>query len=231
MNQSEKQILLACQNVTRTYMDSGEHLKVLDQVHFELGTGEIAAITGSSGSGKSTLLNILAALDRADSGEIFFKDEKLDPFQHEKINQWRLRSVGFVFQFHHLLPEFTILENILLPARQLNGFSKDDELRAMHLLEKVGVVDRSHHMPNECSGGERQRAAIARALINQPELVFADEPTGNLDRQNSDKLHDLIAKLNAEMGQSFVIVTHDPHLASLAHRRWNLVDGQLSEIS
>lgn len=220
-------LLLECRKISRTYLDSGERLRVLDEVDYELSSGEISAITGSSGSGKSTLLNILASLDRPDSGEVLYKGEALDHMKHDRINQWRLRSVGFVFQFHHLLPEFTILENILLPARQLNGFRKDDEIRAQHLLEMVGIQDRSHHMPNECSGGERQRAAMARALINNPSLILADEPSGNLDRQNTDKLHDLIQKLNEELGQSFIIVTHDDRLAQMAHRHWDLIDGKL----
>lgn len=221
------QIILECKNLTRTYLDSGEHLKVLDGLDFQLLSGEIAAITGASGSGKSTLLNILATLDRPDSGEVYYRGELLDLLNHDRINLWRSKSVGFVFQFHHLLPEFTLLENILLPARQLNGFSKDDELRARHLLEMVGIADRAHHMPNECSGGERQRAAMARALINQPSLILADEPSGNLDRQNTQKLHDLIEELNQKLGQSFIIVTHDDTLAKMAHRHWNLVDGKL----
>jgi lipoprotein-releasing system ATP-binding protein len=222
------EILLQCLGITKSYHDSGDSLKVLDALNFDLRKGEIAAISGSSGSGKSTLLNLLGGLDCADAGEVLFGGQPLPAMNHSLMDKWRLDSVGFVFQFHHLLPEFSLLENVLLPARNKSGFRKEDVARAMELLDKVGIASRAKHLPSECSGGERQRAAVARSLINRPAMVLMDEPSGNLDHHNTTKLHALIEELNRDLGQAFVIVTHDRELAARAHRRWYLDEGRCS---
>jgi len=216
-------VLLEARHVKRTFDETGETLEVLKGVDFTMQAGEMVALTGVSGAGKSTFLNIIGALDRPTSGEILFRGENLAQKSEKELDRYRSRHVGFVFQFHHLLPEFSALENVMLPAR-IAGLD-NPKARAEELLAEVGLENRLTHLPRELSGGERQRAAVARALVNRPDLVLADEPSGNLDESNSRALHELFRKLNEKWGQAFLIVTHDSHLASQADRQVGMSNG------
>jgi len=201
--------MLKATNITRNYND----LQVLKGVDIIVEKGEIVSIVGSSGAGKSTLLHILGSLDKANSGEIWINN------QH----------IGFVFQFHHLLPEFTALENVCIPG-WIAGTNKNDlEQRALELLKILGLQDRASHKPSELSGGEQQRVAVARALINNPDIVFADEPTGNLDSKHAQELHELFLHLQKTMGQTFLIVTHNEALAKMSDRVVHMKDGHIVE--
>lgn len=211
--------LLKTENLRRVFSETGEKLEILKGVNFEMNAGELVALTGSSGSGKSTFLNLVGMLDTPTSGEIFFKGKALSKFSDEEKDMYHRVQVGFVFQFHHLLSEFTAIENVCVPGRILGTSHKECKDRAAMLLETVGLKDRMKHLPRELSGGERQRVAIARALMNHPDLVLADEPSGNLDEANSAMLNELIGELNEKFNQAFLIVTHDEKLASFAKRR------------
>jgi lipoprotein-releasing system ATP-binding protein len=213
--------MLKAVNLTKKY---GE-LEILKGISLEVNAGEIVSIVGSSGAGKTTLLQILGTLDRPDDGT--FTIDGINPFalSQRELANFRNRKIGFVFQFHQLLPEFDALENIMIPA-MIQGISKKDAReKAFALLEKVGLQDRASHRPNEISGGEQQRIAVCRALVNQPNIVFADEPSGNLDTQNANELHELFFKLREELNQTFVIVTHNQHLAKQADRMLQMQDG------
>ena len=200
-------------------------LHVLKGVNCQVEQGEIVSIVGPSGAGKSTLLHILGSLDAPDEGEVYYDQEKIDFAQAKKLASFRNKKIGFVFQFHHLLPEFTALENICLPAF-IAGTSKERaEKEAMRLLDLMGLKQRSHHYPSEMSGGEQQRVAVARALINRPAAVLADEPSGNLDSSSAEELHQLFFKLRDELGQTFVIVTHNADLARMTDRTLEMNDG------
>ncbi|SHL02649.1 lipoprotein-releasing system ATP-binding protein [Fibrobacter sp. UWH4] len=211
--------LLQTINLRRVFSETGEKLEILKGVNFEMETGELVALTGSSGSGKSTFLNLVGMLDTPTSGEILFKGKALSKFNDAERDRYHRVQVGFVFQFHHLLSEFTAIENVCVPGRVLGTSEKECKERAAMLLETVGLKDRLKHLPRELSGGERQRVAIARALMNHPDLVLADEPSGNLDEANSAMLNELIGELNEKFNQAFLIVTHDEKLASFAKRR------------
>ena len=202
-------------------------LQVLKGIDLSIQTKEIVAIVGPSGAGKTTLLQIIGTLDRPQSGSICV--DGMDPFQlNEKERAaFRNRQIGFVFQFHHLLPEFTALENVMIPALIANRKYDDAKKKAKDLLDFLRLTDRMNHKPSELSGGEKQRVAVARALINRPSIVLADEPSGSLDSQNKDELHDLFFDLRKALGQTFVIVTHDMTLASLADRIIHLKDGRI----
>ncbi|MCF0215076.1 MAG: ABC transporter ATP-binding protein [Fibrobacteraceae bacterium] len=212
-------LLLETRDLRRVFHETGEELEILKGVNFSMKQGELVALTGSSGSGKSTFLNQLGLLDTPTSGEIFFKGKALSKFSSEEKDMYHRVQVGFVFQFHHLLSEFTALENVSVPGRILGTSVAECRERAEMLLETVGLKDRMKHLPRELSGGERQRIAIARALMNHPDLVLADEPSGNLDEANSAKLNELFGELNEKFNQAFLIVTHDDKLASFAQRR------------
>lgn len=202
-------------------------LTVLNDVSIDIMPSEIISIIGASGAGKSTLLQILGGLDNPTSGKIFFDDQEMNGFSASELAAFRNKNIGFVFQFHHLLPEFTAIENVCMPAF-IKGVSKSDATkRAKELLSKLGLADRIHHKPSELSGGEQQRVAVARALMNQPKVVFADEPSGNLDSENAQELHELFFKLREEFGQSFVIVTHNKELAQMADRTITMSDGKI----
>ncbi len=218
-------ILLETRALTKVYDETGERLEILKGVDFAIQSGEIVVLTGSSGSGKSTFLNLIGALDKPTSGAILFKGENLASLKSQARDRFHRHHIGFVFQFHHLLAEFTALENVMLPARITGANVQDCRERAENLLETVGLGGRLRHLPRELSGGERQRVAVARALMNNPDLVLADEPSGNLDEGNAEKLNELFAKLNAELGQTFLIVTHDARMASLATRRVHMHGG------
>jgi lipoprotein-releasing system ATP-binding protein len=202
-------------------------LEVLKGVDITINAGEILAITGPSGAGKTTLLHILGTLDKPDGGRVFFKDADLLGFGGSQLARFRNRNMGFVFQFHHLLPEFTALENVCIPAFIGGKSKKEAEAKAEELLKLLGVYERREHKPAELSGGENQRVAIARALINEPGIVFADEPSGNLDTQNARELNQVFLNLREKLGQTFVIVTHNPELAGIADREIKMVDGKI----
>jgi len=202
-------------------------LEVLKGVSLEVDKGEVVAIVGPSGAGKTTLLSILGTLDVPDSGEVWLAGQSLTGLKGNRLAAFRNANIGFVFQFHHLLAEFTALENVCIPAL-IGGMAKHDaEKRALVLLERLGVGSRAGHKPGQMSGGEQQRTAVARALMNEPSVVFADEPSGNLDSANASELHKLFFELRKEMGQTFVIVTHNEHLAQMADRQIVMRDGRM----
>lgn len=200
-------------------------LQILKGVDLEVQKGEIVTIVGASGAGKSSLLNILGTLDRPDSGELYINDIELNKLNNKSLSDFRNRQIGFIFQFHHLLVEFSALENVCIPAFIAGKSKSDAEKRAAELLDLLGLKDRVHHKPNQLSGGEQQRVAVARALINNPALIFADEPSGNLDSVNALELHELFIKLKNDFRQTFVIVTHNEDLANLSDRTVTMKDG------
>lgn len=203
--------------------------EVLKGVNGRISKGDFITIVGASGAGKSTLLHLVAGLDSYNSGSISFDGMSLGNLSKKELNDYRNKHVGLVFQFHNLLPELTALENITLP-RWISGKMDDSaERKANELLQLLGIEHRAHHLPNEMSGGEQQRVAIARALINEPALLLADEPTGNLDSANAAAVHELLLKLNQELGQTIVVVTHNKELAALGATKWSMTDGKLSE--
>jgi len=213
--------MIAVKSLNKSYGD----LLVLKNINLEIEPGKITVIVGASGAGKSTLLQLLGTLDTPDSGDIFIDGENVSSLSASQIAKWRNNSIGFVFQFHHLLPEFTALENVLIPARIGSKDIKVKEEKAKDLLKMLGLADRMHHKPNALSGGEQQRVAVARALINDPKIILADEPSGNLDSTNAKYLHDLFVRLRDEFNQTFIIVTHNESLAQLADRVVQITDG------
>ncbi|WKV14088.1 ABC transporter ATP-binding protein [Marivirga harenae] len=218
--------MLRAENIQKHYGD----LKVLDGIDFKLDAAKINAIVGPSGAGKSTLLHILGTLDQADSGELFFNDHDISKLSGSKLSNFRNSSIGFIFQFHNLLPEFTAEENILIPAYISKIDEKSSIARAKELMKILGIDKRADHKPGQLSGGEQQRVAVARALMNNPSIVFADEPSGNLDSKNAEELHSLFLKLRDEFGQAFVIVTHNKDLAAISDERHQMKDGKLSRL-
>ncbi len=216
--------LIGCRNIEKSY----GKLKVLNGISLDVQQGEIVSITGESGAGKSTLLHILGTLDNADSGTLFYQETDLLKLRGNKLADFRNRNFGFVFQFHQLLPEFSALENVCLPAWIAGKGRSEAEKRALELLTLLGLKDRAGHKPGQLSGGEQQRTAVARALMNKPGVVFADEPSGNLDSKNAQALHEYFLKLRTELGQTFIIVTHNVELAGMADRNVKMRDGQLA---
>lgn len=215
--------MLSVKNITKSY----QNLQVLKGVSLEIEKGEIVSIVGSSGAGKSTLLHIIGTLDKPDGGEIILKDHRVDQLKGKKLADFRNLHMGFVFQFHHLLPEFTALENVSIPAWLAGKKKKETEVNAKQLLEILGLKDRMENKPGALSGGEQQRVAIARALINNPDIVFADEPTGNLDSTNARELHKLFVQLKERFKQTFLIVTHNEELAQMSDRTLHMRDGNI----
>ena len=204
-------------------------LEVLKGIDLTIDKGEVVSIVGPSGAGKTTLLQIIGTLDKPDSGTVTINTTSIDKLSNNKLSDFRNLHIGFVFQFHQLLPEFTALENIMIPA-YIHGVSKRQaKKRAEELLDFMGLKDRAHHKPNELSGGEKQRVAVARALVNNPEVILADEPSGSLDSKNKQELHQLFFDLRDKYGQTFVIVTHDEELASLTDRTIHLKDGIIEQ--
>ena len=216
-------MILSAKNIFKSYGS----INILNDVSIKVNEGEIISIVGSSGAGKTTLLQIMGTLDTPDQGSL--KIGGIDPFKlhSKKLADFRNKSIGFIFQSHQLLPEFTALENIILPAL-IGGFSKSDSIiKAQELMKIVGIDNRSQHKPSELSGGEQQRVAVCRALINKPKIVFADEPSGNLDSKNAKELHELFFRLKKDLNQTFVIVTHNESLANMADKKITISDGKI----
>ncbi len=219
--------MIKAKNIHKYYED----LQVLRGVNVHIKKGEIVSIVGASGAGKTTLLQILGTLDRISNsnGSLIINGKDINILNEKKLAQFRNEHIGFIFQFHQLLPEFTALENVCIPAFIKKTPKATAEKRAKELLDFLGLSHRYNHKPNELSGGEQQRVAVARALINNPELIFADEPSGNLDSESAENLHQLFFKLRDQFGQTFVIVTHNEELANLADRKLTMVDGKIQE--
>lgn len=215
--------MIELRNICKSY----GNLQVLRDVCIDIGKNEIITIVGPSGAGKTTLLQIAGSLDRPDSGTVCYDGQDLARLNDRRLSEFRNRNIGFVFQFHQLLPEFTAVENAAMPALIAGTAKKKAMGRAEELLAHLGLGDRLRHKPSEMSGGERQRTAIARALVNSPQVVFADEPTGSLDSANRDEIRSLIADLRRDFGQTFVIVTHDPSMNGIADRVINMADGRI----
>lgn len=215
--------MIRAENIQKRY---GE-LEVLKGVSLEISEGEIVSIVGASGAGKSTLLHIIGTLDKADSGSVTIKGVEADKLKDKKLSDFRNTAIGFVFQFHHLLPEFTALENVCIPAFIAGKSEAEAQTKAKELLGFLGLADRADHKPSQLSGGEQQRVAVARALVNQPAVVLADEPSGNLDSQSAKELHQLFFDLRDKFNQTFVIVTHNEDLANMADRKLEMKDGQI----
>ena len=220
-------ILLRCQDLVKTYREGELETPVLRGINLTVMQKEMLAIVGSSGSGKSTMLHLLGALDTPTSGTVLFEQQDIYQWNGQQQAQFRNRELGFVYQFHHLLGEFTALENVAMPLLIGGMAVKKASQMATDMLGRVGLSHRISHRPAELSGGERQRVAIARALVNEPHLVLADEPTGNLDHKRATAIYELMCQLNRELGTAFVVVTHDRELAGKLHRQVHMVDGAL----
>lgn len=215
--------MIKVENIHKSFGD----LQVLKGIDLEVGKGEIVSIVGPSGAGKTTLLMIMGTLDKADSGSIFIDGQEIGKLSDKKLSDFRNKNIGFVFQFHQLLPEFNAKENVMIPA--LIGGAKfgEAESKALELLKMMGLENRIEHKPSEMSGGEKQRVAVARALVNNPAVVFADEPSGSLDSDNKEELHSLFFKLRDKLNQTFIIVTHDDNLALITDRTIHMLDGRI----
>lgn len=224
---NSKEALIRIVDLHKSYYDGEAELPVLQGLDFEVNTSEILAVIGASGVGKSTLLHIVGTLDRPTTGSVLYEDRDIFALPDTELARFRNQEIGFVFQFHHLLPEFTALENVAMGALIATANNKSVYKDAEALLDYVGLSERVSHYPNQLSGGERQRVAIARALINNPKVVLADEPTGNLDRRSSEAILELLWDLNAKSGQTFVIVTHNRELTEQVDRVVELVDGKV----
>ena len=221
------EIILQAKNIDKSFSNGKTKLSVLKNFSLDVEVGQIITIMGQSGSGKTTALNILGTLDQADAGVLSINGTQIHDMNETELSTIRNRDIGFVFQFHHLLPEFSAIENILMPT-WINGVD-DRRDRALDLIEKMGLSERKDHFPSQLSGGERSRVAVARALMNKPKLVLADEPTGNLDEKNANKLIDLLGKINKDFHQAIVLTTHNPKIARIGHKQFFLENGSLSE--
>ena len=222
-----KEAVIQCQNVGKTYDDGSLKVEVLRNIDFQVASGEGIGIIGASGSGKSTLLHILGGLDKPTSGEVKIQGQGLNSLSQVAIGRLRNRHLGFVYQFHHLLPEFSALENVMMPLLVARKSRTEAQAAAAEILEKVGLGSRMTHRPGELSGGERQRAAIARALVTKPDCLLADEPTGNLDRKNATHALEMMLELKHELGTALIVVTHDEQLAKRFDRVLTMDDGNL----
>jgi len=221
-------MILEAKNIVKTYKNGSKTLEVLKDINISLEQGEILSIMGPSGSGKSTLLNILGTLDDPDEGEILIKDVNISSLSEDNLAKLRNQSIGFVFQFHHLLPEFTAYENVLIPTQFFSGQEPKSKW-ADELFKYFELEDRTDHYPSQLSGGERLRVAVLRALINDPDLVLADEPTGNLDQKNASRLLDLFSKIQKDFNKSFILTTHNPQVAKIGTHSLYLENGSLNK--
>ena len=221
------EIILQAKNIDKSFSNGKTKLSVLRDFSLDVDVGQIITIMGQSGSGKTTALNILGTLDQADAGELSIHGTQIHDMNETELSTIRNRDIGFVFQFHHLLPEFSAIENILMPTWIKGADDRKDS--ALDLIEKMGLSERKDHFPSQLSGGERSRVAVARALMNKPKLVLADEPTGNLDEKNANKLIDLLGKINKDFHQAIVLTTHNPKIARIGHKQFFLENGSLSE--
>lgn len=219
--------MLRVENITKSF----DSLQVLKGVSLCVEPGEIVSIVGPSGAGKSTLLHIMGSLERPDSGSVFFNETNISKLGQRELADFRNRNIGFVFQFHRLLPEFSMIENVAMPALIAGDSKKEAFARAAKFIDYLGLTARANHRPNELSGGERQRAAVARALVNNPGVILADEPSGSLDSENRNELHKLFFDLRRDFGQTFIIVTHDEGLAASADREIRLSDGRIVSVT
>ena len=221
--------VLSCRSLVKSFpaKDGRDRLQVLRGVDLELKSGQMIAITGSSGCGKSTLLHLLGGLDRPDQGEVWWGEQALNGLSGNELANLRNRMIGFVFQFHHLLPEFSAIENVMMPALIRGDGSRSASNRAAVLLERFQLQDRMHHRPSELSGGEQQRIAMARALMNEPPVVLADEPTGNLDEENTEQMLELIFEIRSEFQTSFILITHEKDIAARCDVHFLLQNGQI----
>lgn len=226
---NEQAALLSVSSLSKSFWNDGLQIRVLSGVHFDVRSGEVVALIGPSGIGKSTLLNLIGTLDKPDDGQILYNGQNPLTLSDPELARFRNSHIGFVFQFHHLLPEFTALENVMLPVLVYEFDRSKAAKQASEILNRVGLGNRLRHRPAQLSGGERQRVAIARALVNNPLIVLADEPTGNLDTKNSDLLIELILELNQQYQRTFVIATHNPHIAARAHRVLTIADGTVTD--
>jgi lipoprotein-releasing system ATP-binding protein len=215
--------MISAKNIHKKYGD----LEILKGISVDINKSEVVSVVGSSGAGKTTLLTILGTLDRPTSGELFIDGTDVYKLNDKKLAAFRNLNIGFVFQFHHLLPEFDALENVCMPALIAKTSKKQAEIKAKELLDYLGLKDRFNHKPSELSGGEQQRVAVARALVNSPKIIFADEPSGNLDSKTAQELHQLFFNLRKELNQTFVIVTHNTELADMADRKLVMKDGNV----
>ncbi len=227
MSKNNAKFAIQVKDLYKSYNSGPQKVEVIKGLNLEIASGDVAIITGPSGVGKSTLLHVLGLLDNPDSGEIKIGGQDITNLNDEAIAKLRNETIGFVFQFHHLLPEFSALENVLMPLLIYDRVEQGKEY-ALHLLEMVGLSHRLQHKPRELSGGEQQRVAVARAIVNKPQIVLADEPTGNLDRANGDSLYNLLLKLNKEIDQTLLIVTHNEHMTSKASHLIELEDGKVA---
>jgi lipoprotein-releasing system ATP-binding protein len=223
------EIILETKNIFKSFQTTKKiKLNVLKGISLEIQKEKITVIVGASGAGKSTLLHLLGGLDRPDSGEIIYDDKNIFDFSDDKLAKFRNKNVGFVFQFHHLLPEFTAVENVLIPQLIDGTNLVKAKIHSEELLNTVGLNERLYHKPAELSGGEQQRVAVARAMANHPKIIFADEPTGNLDSANGEEIHKLILDLKTNLGVTFVIVTHNQSLVNLADQIYEIKDGKIA---
>jgi len=221
-------IILKTENLVKTFTTTKEiRLEILKSISLEIAEGKITLIVGASGAGKSTLLHLLGGLDKPDDGKIFYNSENILSYSEDKLAKFRNKNIGFVFQFHHLLPEFTAAENIAIPQMIMGKSLNNSINRAYELLNEVGLIERKDHKPAELSGGEQQRVAVARALANDPALILADEPTGNLDSENSKIISDLIIHLNSKYKKTFVVVTHNKEMLGIANHVYEMKDGKI----
>lgn len=223
--------LLHANGISKSFQSSKARISILNDLDFALRPGETLAVVGASGIGKSTLLHILGTLDLPDSGSLYFRGEDVFRFTEERLARFRNRTMGFVFQFHHLLPEFSAMENTLMPALIQGMEASQASAAAEAILVRVGLESRLHHKAVDLSGGEQQRVALARALVLKPPILLADEPTGNLDKKNSEQVHRLLLELNRELGMAMVVVTHNTELAEMMSRQATIVDGKLEYLT
>jgi|APSaa5957512622_1039677.scaffolds.fasta_scaffold46863_2 lipoprotein-releasing system ATP-binding protein len=223
--------IIRIENLVKHFLDGGgKRLEILNGISHAISVNQTVSIVGRSGSGKSTLLQLLGGLDHPTQGKVFFKDENIFEFEAEKLSNWRNRHIGFVFQSHHLMPDFTAIENIMIPAMVAGNTKQKSVSRARELLEQVELDDRADHKPGQLSGGEQQRVAIARALVNSPEVILADEPTGNLDIKTGDKIGILLQNICREQKTTLIVVTHNIQLATSMDSQYELSDGKLVSV-